>query len=214
MLGERAERADLFDQRVDLGIAIERLMAPRRVEIAPLQKLPRRGADDRARTFAVEALAPAQQAAQALARRAERLLEPAIESAFEEFAGDVVGCDLEHRIDARLDRPLAQQIGAERMNRADARLLELAERAGEPRALAGISCGSLRALSISPRSRSFSSPAAFSVKVTATIRSSSARPPASAATIRLTSAVVLPVPAAASTISVVSRSLRIRSRTR
>ncbi len=137
VLGERAERADLFDQRVDFGIAIERLMAPRRVEIAPLQKFPRRGADDRPRTFAVEALAPAQEAAQALARRGERLLEPAIEGALEQFAGHVVGRDLEHRIDARLDRTLAQQVGAKRMDRADARLLELGERAGKPRALAG-----------------------------------------------------------------------------
>ncbi len=136
-LGERAERADLFDQRIDLRIAIERLMAPRRVEVAPLQKLPRRGADDRPRTFAVETLTPAQETAQALARRSERLLEPSIEGAFEQFAGHVVGCDLEHRIDARIDRPLAQEIGAKRMDRADTRLLELAERTGEPLAFAG-----------------------------------------------------------------------------
>src|SRR6202043_2515859 len=66
-IGERAQRADFFDQRVDLGVAIERLMAPGRVEVAPLQKIARSGADDRPRTLAVEALAPAQKPAQALA---------------------------------------------------------------------------------------------------------------------------------------------------
>ena len=44
--------------------------------------------------------------------------------------------------------------------------------------------------------RSFSSPAAFSVKVTATICSMRARPLASTFRIRATSSVVLPVPAA------------------
>ncbi len=63
---------------------------------------------------------------------------------------------------------------------------------------------SARAFSSSCRSRSFSSPAAFSVKVTATSPPISQRPVASTRTIRLTSAVVLPVPAAASTTSVSS----------
>src|SRR5208282_6344664 len=70
-----------------------------------------------------------------------------------------------------------------------------------------------RARSISPRSRNLSSPAAFSVNVTATIRASSPRPDPITDTIRFTSAVVLPVPAAASITSVTPRSSRIRSRT-
>ena len=72
--------------------------------------------------------------------------------------------------------------------------------------------GSCRARSISPRSRSFSSPAAVSVKVTATMPSRRPRPAMRTATMRPTSSVVLPVPAAASTTSVVSRSPRMRSR--
>ena len=39
------------------------------------------------------------------------------------------------RVDARLDRPLAQQVGAESVNRADARLLQVAQRLLEPIAL-------------------------------------------------------------------------------
>src|SRR5678816_729231 len=63
---------------------------------------------------------------------------------------------------------------------------------------------SVRATSSASRSRSLSSPAAFSVKVTATMPCTSARPLARIRTIRFTSSVVLPVPAAASTTSVSS----------
>ena len=62
----------------------------------------------------------------------------------------------------------------------------------------------LRARSSRARSRSFSSPAAFSVNVTATICPTVARPSARIVTIRPTSSVVFPVPAAASTIRVSS----------
>ena len=68
----------------------------------------------------------------------------------------------------------------------------------------------LRARSISARKRNFNSPAAFSVNVTATMRSSVLMPSETIATIRPTRAVVLPVPAAASTNRVVPKSLRIR----
>src|SRR5579872_6939191 len=110
-------------------------MSPRRMEVAPLQKLPCRGADDWARAFAVESFAAAQKPPQSLARCAQRLLEPSIESALEQFTRYVVGRDLEHRIDSRFDRALAQKIGAKRMDRADSRLFKLAERIGEPHTL-------------------------------------------------------------------------------
>ena len=58
--------------------------------------------------------------------------------------------------------------------------------------------------SSSSRRRSFSSPAAFSLNVTATISPIAARLFSISATMRPTSSVVLPVPAAASTMSVVS----------
>src|SRR5215207_2333155 len=69
-----------------------------------------------------------------------------------------------------------------------------------------------RAFSSSVRMRSFSSPAAFSVNVTATMSLIFARPVATSRTMRATSSVVLPVPAAASTTRVSSRALRIKSR--
>src|SRR5712691_9114411 len=69
-----------------------------------------------------------------------------------------------------------------------------------------------RSRSSSSRSLSFSSPAAFSVNVTATISFIVARPVARICRIRAISSVVLPVPAAASTISVSSRSFEIACR--
>ena len=69
-----------------------------------------------------------------------------------------------------------------------------------------------RAFSSSERRRSFISPAARSVKVTARMRSSAVAPLRTSATMRATSSVVLPVPAAASTIKVARRSPRMRSR--
>ncbi len=70
----------------------------------------------------------------------------------------------------------------------------------------------VRSRSRRSRSRSFNSPAAFSVKVTATILSTVVRPSARIRTIRPTSSVVLPVPAAASTTSVSSRAVAISAR--
>ena len=81
------------------------------------------------------------------------------------------------------------------------------------RAPAAGSCSSSSIRDSSPcRIRSRNSPAAFSVKVMAAICPIRAVPAATISTTRLTTEVVLPVPAAASTISVVSWSRRMRSR--
>src|SRR4029453_5128875 len=83
-----------------------------------------------------------------------------------------------------------------------------ASRAGAASSLAAL----LQACSSSARRRSLRSPAAFSVKVTATIWSTRALPPASMAMIRRTSSLVLPVPAAASTIRLTSSWLHMAAR--
>ena len=69
-----------------------------------------------------------------------------------------------------------------------------------------------RARSRASRRRSFSSPAAFRVKVTAAIPSTRARPLARTATRRRTNSLVLPVPAAASTRRLPSREFRMARR--
>ena len=117
--------------------------------------------------------------------------------------------DRKQRIDARLHGTLPQQIGAETMNGADLRFFQSAKRVVEPLALLRAWQPPLRAiLRASSRSLSFSSPAAFSVNVTETISVTSARPVSITRTMRLTSSVVLPVPAAASTIECVVESVR------
>ena len=56
-------------------------------------------------------------------------LEPALESLVGKSLGLVLGSNLEQRIDPGLDRPLAEKIAAEGVDRADARELEFLERA-------------------------------------------------------------------------------------
>jgi hypothetical protein len=94
------------------------------------------------------------------AARRERLVEDPV--------GARLGEHLEQGIDARLDRPFAQQIGAEAVNRADVRFLQALNGVGEVAPDVGRATPLAQALELFLM-RSFSSPAAFSVKVTATI---------------------------------------------
>ena len=112
--------------------------------------------------------APAQRAPHALRRILQRFLQPVVERALGTASALRLGQHLEQRIDAGLDRPFAQQIGAEAVNGADVRFLEMLQRLDRA---AAAPTGSLVARSSSRacRRRSFSSPAAFSVNVTATI---------------------------------------------
>ena len=73
------------------------------------------------------------------------------------------------RIHRRLDRPLAQQIRAEAVDGADVRLFEPLYRPLQPPRAVTRGAAASRARSSSSRRRSLSSPAAFSLKVTATI---------------------------------------------
>ena len=109
------------------------------------------------------------------------------------------------RADRRQPRRDARAGGPRRTRESCRRVpLRAASAPGPDAGALRASCPALmRALSSRSRSRSLSSPAAFSVNVTATMSRTSALPSAMMRTIRPTSAVVLPVPAAASTMSVV-----------
>ncbi len=72
--------------------------------------------------------------------RAKHLFEPSIERPTQQGVRFVLRSDLEQRIDAGLDRPLLEQVAAERMDRADARLFELFERSVEARVLTEVGC--------------------------------------------------------------------------
>src|SRR5580658_8130382 len=116
-LAKFAERFDFRDYRVDFGIARERRMLPGRIEVAPVHQLERRVPCDLTRPGARRQIAPPQQPPHALARLVEDTLEPSLERRVEHLVRNVFGRDFEHRIDARLNRPLAQQVGTKRMNR-------------------------------------------------------------------------------------------------
>ena len=139
-------------------------------------------------------------------------LQPRIKGFGVQAARLAFGQDAKERVDTRFDRAFAQQVGTEAVIApmcASSRFI----RASSRRCLEAASrLASLVRRSSSCRRRSFSSPAAFSVNVTATRFPTPAFPVASTRTIRRTSSVVLPVPAAASTTNVESRSLAIASR--
>jgi len=156
--------------------------------------------------------APAQRSPKPFRPRLELLGEPGVERATVERLGLRLRQHLEAQVHARLDGPLVQEVVAEAVDRADARLLEMRDGVLEPPAPRAASAARSRSSSSPARSRSFSSPAAFSVNVSAAIVCTVPRPSAKTLTRRATSSLVLPVPAAASTTSVSSSDVRMRSR--
>ena len=92
----------------------------------------------------------AQRALDAFGWIGELLFQPPVKGFIVHTRRLCLGQHCEQRIDARFDRPLAEEIGAKTVNGADLRLFEPAERAVEPVALSGSACrrflGPLRAL--------------------------------------------------------------------
>ncbi|MFN7977839.1 MAG: hypothetical protein U0P30_06855 [Vicinamibacterales bacterium] len=129
--GGVAQRADAVEQVVDVGVAREAVgTGPRRGMVAPLEQLTAGALQAFDRRVAVLVLpeaprrGPPQRSPHALARVVELALQPVGERLAVEARGLVVGEHHERRIDARLHRPLAQQVGAEAVDRADVRFLE------------------------------------------------------------------------------------------
>jgi hypothetical protein len=77
--------------------------------------------------------APAKRAAHPFGRILELLLQPAAEGFVEQALRPRLGQHVEHGIDPRFDGTLAQEIGAEAVNRAHVRLLEPLNRIAEIR---------------------------------------------------------------------------------
>ena len=129
---ELADRGQLRQRALERRRAVERIPPPGAVEIAVLDQiapgLPQQLAR---RHVAGPDLAP-QEAPYAFGRIADDALEPGFERLVEEPLLLFTGRDREYRIDPRLDRPLAQQVGAERVDGPDRRDLEHAERARQP----------------------------------------------------------------------------------
>ena len=149
---------------------------PARPEVAPLDQLPASRPQPLDRPIVVAS--PPGSGDRAERRRERRtpsgvILQGALQPGVERFgvqaARFALGQDAEERVDARLDRALAQQVGAKAMNGADVRFFEVHQGRVETLARGGIQTANrLSRRSSSCRRRSFSSPAAFSVNVTAT----------------------------------------------
>ena len=131
-----ADSGERRHQVVDGAIAVERFAAPRRRKVSPLHEVPRRTPQAAARGVSRRAATSGltQCTAYPGSRVGELALEPALENAGEVPARNVLGRHLELWIDSRLHRPLAQQLGAERVDGADACDLELGQRLLEPAA--------------------------------------------------------------------------------
>ena len=135
-----AERRHAIEQMFDVAIAREALgPCPRRGMVAPLEQLTAGPLQARDRRIVVFVLAEAphghapERAPHAFARGVEFALQPVGEGFVEEARGLPFGEHGERRIDARLHGPLAQQVGAEAVDRADVRFLEALHGAFERR---------------------------------------------------------------------------------
>ena len=126
-IGKRLEARDV---RLDRGRAVVRRAPPRRRVIAPLAQVAggRAQALDRA-VFCFVAKAPLdgppQRTPHALLRIAELRVEPRRKRLFKDAFRLRVGQHRKRRIDPRFDRPFAQQLGAEAVDRADLRFFEV-----------------------------------------------------------------------------------------
>ena len=104
-------------------------------------------------------------------------VEPRVPCVVEDALARDLGRDAEAGIEPGLERPLAQERAGEGVDGRDGRTLEVVRGREQALALGRVARGSI-ACSMPSRRRSFSSPAAFSVNVIATMRSSVARPEA------------------------------------
>ena len=131
-------------ERFDFAIAIERISRPRRAEVTPLRELPCRLAqavDGTAFAGRAAKRRPAQRAPHAFGRVRQHFLQPASEGFIEQPRRGRFGQNFEQRIDTRFDRTFAEQVGAERVNRADVRFFEPRQRAIESRACVFVRSG-------------------------------------------------------------------------
>ena len=139
----------------------------------------------------------------------ELLVQPGPKGLVEDPFGPRFGEHLEQRIDPRFDRPFAQEIGAEAVNGAHVRFLEPLDRVGEAVLHPGVRGALPQALELFADAQLELS-CRFLGKRDRDDLFDPGAPHASTFRIRETSSVVLPVPAAASTITVSSRPSRMR----
>ncbi len=130
---KRRQSMKQIERTADRRDAIEWRPPPRMRKLAPLGERAAGLAQPIDRTVAVAAAKsgrarPPQRAPESLRRPGERLLQPALKRPRIKMIGLRLGQDGEQRIDAGLDRPFTNELGAEAMNRVDVRFFEALER--------------------------------------------------------------------------------------
>ena len=146
-LRSRGQLADLREARDDLlqpGLPVERVPAPGAREVAMFGEVPPRLPEQLARRRLPRAQLAPQQPAHPFRRIGDGPLEPGVERLIEQAVLLFAGGDLEDRIDARLDRPFPQEVGAEGVDGADGRRLQAFQRSGQAIALLGAGAAARR----------------------------------------------------------------------
>src|SRR6266540_3207084 len=116
--------------------ALERIASPASIEVALLDQIGPRPAQNEARSERVAiARAAAQDPPHAWRGIREYGLKPALEALTVEPLFFFFGGHLELRVHASFHRPLAQEVRAKAVDRADARFFQLGQRAVEPESL-------------------------------------------------------------------------------
>ena len=140
------ERGEVVDARQGLGdgaIAIERIATPGRVEVAPFCQLAAGAPQPIHRSVGPIAAVARPDAApertpHAFGRILELSAQPAVEGFVEQRFGLRLGENREQRIDAGFDRPLAKEIGAKAVNRADVCFFQTLNRVADVLARRGL----------------------------------------------------------------------------
>ena len=205
-IAQREHGFGFLDDGFEAGVAVEAALVPGRVEVAPLGERPGGFAEFIEGLGAIALLAPGEacERADERGRRGrEALLDPALEDAGEDAQGVGLGQFLEYRIDAGFHGAAAQQLRAEGVDGADEGAVERAGGVGQ-QALAdfGVELGGAALLE-------FVADAELHVAGGGVGESDGDDgfdmvPAAMASTMRDTRAVVLPVPAEASTTQLLS----------
>ena len=156
--GQRGQLADTCHRAAERLVAIERVAPPRAAEVAPFGQLARgapqpidRGAVGRRVAAVRRPDAAPERTPHTLGRILEPLVQPAAERVGEQPLGARLGQHVEQRIHPRFHRTLAQEVGAEAVDRADVRFLEALDRIRQVRAwTCGIGCPLARRFQLLP----------------------------------------------------------------
>ena len=130
------ERVDALDQRLDGRLPRERFAAPRRAEVPPVRERPAGAPQPLHGVAVIERRATPERAPQSLGGPLELGLDPAVEGAAIERLRLRLGEDLKARVDERLHRALVEEVVAEAVDRAHARLFQMRETDPEQRPVA------------------------------------------------------------------------------